>query len=108
MGLTCVPLAESWAATISTAKPAPTRIRPMPNLVGLDGSFLPMRSQIHAKTGASMKRNAEFIDWNQLLGKLHPKTDVRVLRSANRLSVEPACSNADQNSAAATNRTAMT
>ena len=34
----------------------------MPNLVALDGSFFPIRSQIHAKTGASMNRKAEFID----------------------------------------------
>ena len=50
----------------------------------------------------------EFTLWNQLLGNDRPNTSVRVLRSANRLSVEPACSNTDQNSAEAKNSTATT
>ena len=35
-------------------------------------------------------------------------TDVRVLRSAKRLSVDPACSNSDQKSAAARKKMPMT
>ena len=52
--------------------------------------------------------NREFSDWNQVLGKLQPSIDVRVLRSANRFSVEPACSNSDQNSAAPRKSTPIT
>ena len=55
-----------------------------------------------------MMRKNEFIDWNQLLGKSEPEDLLRVLRSANRLSVDPACSNTDQNSDAARNSTPIT
>ena len=50
----------------------------------------------------------ELTLWNQLLGNGRPNTSVRVLRSANRLSVEPACSNTDQKSAEAKNSTPIT
>ena len=46
-----------------------------------------------ANSGARVMMNREFSDWNQELGKVQPSIDVRVLRSANRFSVEPACSN---------------
>jgi hypothetical protein len=44
--------------------------------------------------------NSEFNDWNQLLGNSRPRRTFAVLRSAKRLSVDPACSIADQKSAA--------
>jgi hypothetical protein len=43
-------------------------IRPRENLIGVDGSFRPMRIQRIANTGANAQTNSEFIDWNQLLG----------------------------------------
>ncbi len=107
-GLTWTPPAASCAATTRTAKPAPTLSSPNENLTGVEGSREPSAIQSHAKTGASIQMNIEFIDWNQLLGKFHPKTDVRVSRSAKRLSVEPACSKSDQKSAAARKKRPMT
>ena len=47
-------------------------------------------------------------DWNQLGGKLIPKSSVLVARSAKRLRVEPACSNTAQKTIAATNSTSTT
>src|SRR5688572_2857473 len=89
------------------ANPAPTRIRPSENLTGVDGSCprRPSHSHSQANTGAKAQTNIEFIDWNQLHGYDHPRTVVRVSRSANRLRVEPACSNSDQNRAAARKNT---
>ncbi len=77
-------------------------------MVGLEGSFEPIRTHSQAKTGASVKMKSELSDWNQLLGNSHPRTEVRVLLSAKRFNVEPACSKTDQKSAAARNSTAMT
>ena len=71
----------------------------MTNLPGLDGSCPRVASftHSHANTGASRKMKNEFTLWNQLLGKGTPSTWLSVLRSANRFSVDPACSNTDQN-----------
>src|SRR2546421_12042766 len=87
------------------AKPAPTIKRPNENFVGLDGSRRPSRTHIHANTGASAMMKSELTDWYQLLGKSQPRIELRVLRSARRLSVDPACSNSDQKSAAAMKHT---
>src|SRR5688572_1999309 len=84
MGLTWTPDAARRAPTTSTAKPLPTSSRPRANLTGVDGSWRPSLIQSHANTGAKDHTNSEFIDWNQLLGYGHPKTVVRVSRSANR------------------------
>ena len=59
-------------------------------------------------TGANRIKKNEFMDWNQLLGNDMPSTLVLVLRSAKRLSVDPACSKTDQNNPAARNRTPIT
>ena len=110
IGLTRAPWSAMRAGMIRMRKPAPTKIRPNPNLVGLIGS-LPVDASLthsHASTGANAKMNNEFIDWNQLLGYAMPNTSLRVLRSANRLRVEPACSNTDQNNDAAKNSTVIT
>ena len=63
-----------------------------------------MRTQSAANTGASRMMNSGCTDWNQLDGKLQPKSEVRVTRSANRLRLDPACSNPAQNRLANTNR----
>ena len=75
---------------------------------GLVDRSSPAPPQIHANTGASVKMKNELTLWNQLLGNGMPKMLVSVLRSANRLSVEPACSKTDQKSADARNSTATT
>ncbi len=72
-GLTWTPPAASCDATTRTAKPAPTLSSPNENLTGVEGSREPSAIQIQAKTGASIQMNIEFIDWNQLLGKLQPE-----------------------------------
>src|SRR3954463_7241064 len=94
---------------IRMAKPAPTKMSAMANFAGLDGSFpvSPSRSHSHANTGASIQRNSEFSDWNQLLGNGKPRSTLFVLRSANRLSVDPACSKTDQKIAEARNNAAI-
>src|ERR1700676_2074744 len=104
-GLTSVPDALACAAGTSRANPAPTPMSPAENLTGLDGSREPSRTQSQAKTGANVMMNSAFADWNQLLGKVHPRMEFRVARSAKRLSVDPACSNSDQHRAAARKKT---
>src|SRR5215213_4618959 len=94
---------------IRIANPAPAKIRAIANFAGLDGSCprAPSHSQSQAKTGARIQRKSEFSDWNQLLGNGRPRSTLLVLRSANRFSVEPACSNTDQKMPAAKNSAAM-
>src|SRR4026208_1295310 len=77
----------------------------MPNLKGAPGSFPLAASltQSQANIGAKMMTKSAFTDWNQLLGKLQPKIEVLVLRSAHGLSVRPACSKEEANSAYPTN-----
>ena len=79
-------------------------------MVGEDGSLpaAAILTHTHARIGAKMIRKNEFIDWNQLLGNAKPRNVLSVLRSAKRFSVDPACSNTDQNSAAARNSTPIT
>src|SRR6185436_6195716 len=62
IGLTCTPFSARRAATTRIAKPAPTRINPSENLIGVDGSFDPSRIHSHANTGANPQTNIEFID----------------------------------------------
>ena len=76
-------------------------------MIGVDGSRDPSAIQSHANTGANAQTKNEFIDWNQLLGKLQPTIDVRVSRSAKSVSVDPACSKSDQKSAAARKNSAI-
>ena len=110
MGLAFVPAAAAAAGGIRITKPSPTATRPITNLPGLEGSRPPAASltQIHANTGASVKMKNEFTLWNQLLGNVMPNRRVSVSRSAKRFSVDPACSNTDQNSADARKSTATT
>src|ERR1700730_10294456 len=104
-GLTSAPDAPACAAGTSMANPSPTPMSPAENLTGLDGSREPSRTHNQAKTGANGMMKSAFADWNQLLGKLHPRMEFPVARSAKRLSVDPACSNSDQNRAAARKKT---
>ena len=108
MGLTRPPPAENWAAGIRMAKPTARKKRPKANFAGVDGSRLPMRSQSQAKTGASKMIQSEFTDCNCPASIRMPSSVRAVLFWAKRLSVEPACSNADQNTAAPRKSTKMT
>src|SRR5216684_8972168 len=107
IGLTSAPDALACPAGTSMANPNPTPMSPAENLTGLDGSREPSPTHNQAKTGANVMMKSAFADWNQLLGKFHPRIEFRVARSAKRLSVDPACSNSDQNRAAARKKTPM-
>ena len=109
MGLTCAPLLGDSAAGTRTRKPSADadqaerelhRARRLATARGVTHS--------QANTGAKMMMNSALSDWNQLLGKSQPNATLRVMRSANRFSVEPACSNTDQKSAAHRKKTPMT
>ena len=69
---------------------------------------MPSVIQIHAKIGAKMMISSALTDWNQLDGKVRPKTLLRVLLAANRFRLVAACSNADQKMEAPTKSTTMT
>src|SRR6266436_1509742 len=107
IGLTSAPDAFARAAGTRMANPSPTPISPAENLTGLDGSREPSRTHNQANTGANVMMKSAFADWNQLLGNVQPRMEFRVARSAKRLSVDPACSNSDQNRAAARKKTPM-
>src|SRR4029453_16445900 len=104
---TLAPVSEACAAGTRMTKPRPTHTRPNPNFDELAGWFLPHFSHNHANRGARMKIRIALTDCHQLLGKSYPKIVLVVLRSANRFSVDPACSKTDQNNAAATKYTPM-
>src|SRR5437879_812328 len=93
------------AAGIRMRKASPPKNRPNMNLPGAGGSLFPRASHSHAKTGASAITKTGCTVWYQLAGKSKPRMLQLVNRSANRFSEEPACSNAAQNSADATNST---
>src|SRR3569832_914071 len=67
----------------------------------------PHRTHAHAIRGASRMMYSELSDCHQLAGNARPAISLRVLRCAKRLSVDPACSNRDQNTVAAMNSTVM-
>src|SRR6185437_6234150 len=108
-GLTRMPgEACRWKAGMSSStNERPMKKSPAANFVGVDGSYFPRRIHIQANAGASTMTKIACTLANQLDGKLTPANDVRVYRSANRLSVDPACSYAPQNTAANTKKTAM-
>src|SRR6185437_9103599 len=106
-GLTRMP-GESWmwfAGRSRKTNESPVNSRPMANLAGVDGSYLPRRIHSQANAGASTMTKIAWTVRNQLDGKLKPRIVVRVNRSPNRLRVEPACSYAPQNTAAKTKNT---
>ena len=91
------------------AKLSDTQTRPIVNLAGLEGSRRPSFHQIQAKTGASTtSRNGATRLQPARRETECPNTSVRVLRWANRLRVEPACSKTDQKMVAATKSTRTT
>src|SRR5687768_14152762 len=93
------------------AKPTPFSARPSANFEGLERSPPGRResaSHVAAATGANRITNAELIDWNQVVGTSKPPICRSVKSRAKRLSDVGACSNADQNTAAATKSTAIT
>src|SRR6188474_395116 len=108
IGVTRAPPAANSAAGTRRRKPRPTPTSPIENFTGADGCFAPSLSHSHANIGAKMMMNSAFTDWNQLLGKSNPRNVLRVLRSAKRFSVEPACSNTDQKIAAQMKNTKIT
>src|SRR5437667_8732074 len=109
MGLTRIPAPDRARepAGTRTRKDRPMNTRPQAKLAGLDGSRGPSRIQSQAKAGASRITKMGWTDWNQDEGKDTPSIERRVKRSANRLSVEPACSYAPQKRAANRNRITM-
>src|ERR1035438_5812013 len=104
----CAPLAAFDAGGTRMAKAKPANSSPSANFPGLGGSRRrrPRASQSHANIGDRATTKIGCTDWNQLAGKRRLKGRWRsVLRSAKRLSVEPACSKEAQKRAEATNRT---
>src|SRR5690242_18061266 len=88
---------EAPAATgTRMANPSPTHRSPKVNFVGLDGWRFPSASHNQANTGAIAITRIGCTDWNQAAGNTKLPICRLMLRSANRLSDDPACSNADQ------------
>src|SRR5580658_1779803 len=83
----------------------PPNIKARVNFAGLDGSRLANAIHSQANSGARIITKSAGTNWNQLAGKSNPNTTRLVLRSANRLSDEPACSYAAQNVQDATKST---
>src|SRR5690606_31931437 len=86
------------SANISSRKARPLKIRPMPNLRGIDGFFLPIRNHSQARIGAKVMIASEFTDWNQPTGKIQPPKSRFTILSARKLNELPACSKKHQNS----------
>src|ERR1700694_2150856 len=91
-GDTRTPWLASAAAGTRTTRPELTKKRPHENFAGLEGSCRSSLIQNQAKMGARITTKIAFTAWNQLAGNAKPKTLLFVLRSANRLREEPACS----------------
>src|SRR5688572_9828375 len=91
------------AAGTRIKKPTPTNNNPIANFIGVEGSIfiLLSLSQSHAKTPERTIINKALILCHQVEGNSMPRNELFVFLSAKRVSVEPACSNADQNKAAA-------
>src|SRR6478752_9157303 len=84
-------------ANISSRKAKPLKIRPRPNLRGIDGFFVPIFTQIQAMIGASTMMAMEFTDWNQPVGKVHEPNWRLTISSARKVKELPACSKNIQN-----------
>src|SRR5690606_14311706 len=70
LGETSAPPAAASPAPTITTNPSPSRTSPIPNFVGLDGSFPRRPSHTHsaATTGAMVKMNSALSDWNHAAG----------------------------------------
>src|SRR2546430_16941669 len=98
------------AAGTRIKKPRPTPIIPRPNLTSVNGSLLRFARYTHkaANNGASVTTKIEFNDWNVVAPKDQPKIVRSVLRLANSVNVDPACSKHPQKIAAAKNKIMIT
>ena len=88
--------------------PSATNNSPSENFAVCDGLRVPSFIHSQAKIGARITTQSELMDCHLPDPNDSPKTSLRVLRSANRVSVEPACSNTDQNTDAPRKSTAIT
>src|ERR1700733_8331677 len=91
-GETNEPRIAALAGGTRIANAIPPNSNAPTNFAGLDGSRLPSAIHSHANSGARIITKSAGTNWNQLAGKSNPNTTRLVLRSANRLSDEPACS----------------
>ena len=80
------------AAPIMTAKPSPSSTSAMANLAGLDGLRRPSRIQSDREDRSEQDDEHRRERLVPARREAVPSTALCVLRSANRLSVEPACS----------------
>src|SRR5215471_18024328 len=80
------------SAYINNRKARPLKMRPRPNLRGIDGFALPMAIQIHAMIGASTMIATEFTLWNQAVGKTNEPRLRLTISSARNVNELPACS----------------
>ena len=85
------------SATISSRKARPLKIRPRPNLRGIEGLFLPSFTHIHAMTGARVMIAIELTDWNHSSGKVQSPNWRLTIWSARKVNELPACSKKIQN-----------
>src|SRR5690349_15078913 len=82
-------------ANINSRKAKPLKIRPRPNLRGIEGLLRPSLIQIQAITGARVRIAIEFTDWNQAFGNTKPPGPNRsrsTILSARKVNELPACS----------------
>src|SRR5688572_21509507 len=82
---------------MSSAKPRPANTSPTANLAGYEGSCLPIRIHSQANTGARITISTALTDCHHDEGQVKPKIELFVLRSANSVRVDPACSKMPQN-----------
>src|SRR6058998_4436671 len=93
---TLTPLCANAPAGMSNTNARPTNTSASANLAGLEGWRGPSRIQSQAKNGDSRITNAACTDTNQEAYSLIPKSSRCTYRSANSVSVDPACSYAPQ------------
>ena len=97
---TLFPPAAIDAAGTMITNDSEANSKPTANFAGLDGLRVPSFTQIHANTGESNTIHPEFTDCHDPEVNVIPRITLRVLRSAKSVSVDAACSNTDQNTAA--------
>src|SRR5690606_494896 len=77
------------SATISSRNARPLKIRPRPNLRGIDGLARPSLIQIQAITGARVRIATELTDWNQATGNVQSPMTRSTMPSARKLNELP-------------------
>src|SRR2546423_6308208 len=90
---------------MSSTNASPTKTSANANLAGLEGCLGPSRTHSQANNGESRITNAACTETNHDAYNLSPSSSRWTYRSANSVSVEPACSYAPQNSDAKMNST---